>query len=212
MSLSYSQLTPSTSTNDVTVKADPLVMSLIVAVGVGLIIFGMFEKNKYEKEDASRSVKNFSAVITAISKYDVTYIATNYNAKKKYVYNMKAELIEPEGKDSVFNLSSGTGTQVYTIKKVIKKPTEIEVTIVQNGVSSIATISEMNFTRKIEDSDVGTSIDIEFDPNDMKNISMAVDGLTIGQSAIIYGTIFAGILALILDMFLLYRFLNEKKK
>lgn len=212
MSLSYSQITPPNSTNDVTVKADSTVMSLILAVGVGLILFGMFEKNRSEKEDALRSVKNFPAVITAISKYDVTYIPMNYNVKRKYVYNIKAELIEPEGKDSVFNLSSGTGTQSSQIKTVIKKPTEIMVEIVQNGVSSSATISEMNFTRKIEESDVGQSIDIEFDPNNMKNISMAVDGLTIGQSAIIYGTIFAGILALILDIFLLYRFLNEKKK
>jgi len=212
MSLSYSQMTPVTASNDVTVKADSTVMSLILAVGVGLILFGLFEKNRAEKEDALRSVKNFPAVITAISKYDVTYIANNYNAKKKYVYNVKAELIQPEGKDSVFNLSSGTGTQVYQIKKVIKKPSEIEVNIVQNGVSSTATISEMNFTRTIEESDVGKSIDIEFDPNDMKNISMAVDGLTIGQSAIIYGTIFAGILALILDIFLLYRYMNPQKK
>jgi len=205
-------MTPVTASNDVTVKADSTVMSLILAVGVGLILFGLFEKNRAEKEDALRSVKNFPAVITAISKYDVTYIANNYNAKKKYVYNVKAELIQPEGKDSVFNLSSGTGTQVYQIKKVIKKPSEIEVNIVQNGVSSTATISEMNFTRTIEESDVGKSIDIEFDPNDMKNISMAVDGLTIGQSAIIYGTIFAGILALILDIFLLYRYMNPQKK
>jgi len=212
MSLSYSQMTPAFSSNDVTVKADPLVMSLILAVGVGLIVFGMFEKNRSEKEDALRSVKNFPAVITAISKYDVTYIASNYNAKRKYVYNVKAELVEPEGKDSVFNLSSGTGTQVSQIKKVIKKPTEIEVNIVRDGVSSIATISNINFTGKIEESDVGKSIDIEFDPNDMKNISMAVDGLTIGQSAIIYGTISAGIIALIIDIFLLYRFLNPTKK
>ena len=205
-------MTPVTASNDVTVKADSTVMSLILAVGVGLILFGLFEKNRAEKEDALRSVKNFPAVITAISKYDVTYIANNYHAKKKYVSNVKAELIQQEGKDSVFNLSSGTGTQVYQIKKVIKKPSEIEVNIVQNGVSSTATISEINFTRTIEESDVGKSIDIEFDPNDMKNISMAVDGLTIGQSAIIYGTIFAGILALILDIFLLYRFMNPQKK
>jgi hypothetical protein len=212
MSLSYSQMMPPTSSNNVTVKADPLVMSLIFVVGVGLILFGMSEKNRAEKEDALRSVKNFPAVITAISKYDVTYIPMNYNVKRKYVYNIKAELVEPEGKDSVFNLSSGTGTQSSQIKKVIKKPTEIVVEIVQNGVSSTATISEMNFTRKIEESDVGKSIDIEFDPNDMKNISMAVDGLTIGQLAIIYGTIFAGILALILDIFLLYRYMNPQKK
>jgi hypothetical protein len=46
MSLSYSQMTPVTASNDVTVKADSTVMSLILAVSVGLIVFGMFETLK----------------------------------------------------------------------------------------------------------------------------------------------------------------------
>jgi hypothetical protein len=206
MSLSYSSLNDTNT--DVTVKADLLVMSLILAVSAGFIIFGTMEKKKYEDDDALRSVKNFPAVISEISRYDVTYISTNYNAKPKYVYNIEASKIEEVS--TVFNLRSSNGVQSYTISETRKKPTEIKVTVDYNGVTSTKIIKEINFTRNIEEADVGKTINIEFDPNDMtNNISMAVDGLTMGQWGMSYGLIIVGILLLLFDIFLLVRYLRQ---
>jgi cobalamin biosynthesis Mg chelatase CobN len=190
-----------------------------LAVGGGLLGGGLALKSSYEGKDASRTVQNFPATISKITKYNVTYEGNaesiNKRARSDTDYNVAAEDIKKINDYHTFYVKKVVGKSATTkeslkIVDVEKKVSQIEVRIVQNGVTSTAVINQSNFTREILESEVGKDINIEFDPNDMTNISMAVEGMTWSQSAGCWTMISFGILFILVSLYILYTIMAPK--
>ena len=189
-----------------------------LVVGGGLLGGGIALKNNYEYKDALRTVQNFPAMISKITKYNVTYEADQEDvgygkrARSDTDYNVAPENVKKVNEYNTFNVKKTSGKNSTTkeslqIAAVEKKVSEIEVIIVQNGVTSTARMSQNNLTREITEKDVGSKIDIEFNPNDLSNISMSVEGMTWSQSAGSWTMISFGILFLIISLVILYSIL-----
>lgn len=183
-------------------------------VGGGLIGGGIALKNHYEYRDALRTVQNFPATISKVTMYNVTYEADQEDvgygkrARSDTDYNVVPEKVKEVKEYNTFNVkkkSGGTPTKTsLQIASVEKTVSQIEVIIVQNGVTSTARISQNNFTREITEKDVGSKIDIEFNPNDLTNISMSIEGMTWDQSLGCWAMISFGILFLIFSLYILF--------
>lgn len=192
-----------------------------LVVGGALLGGGIAMKYSYEYKDSLRTVKNFPATISKITKYSVRYEADQEDVGfGKRAISDTDDNIAPENVKKVngyttFNVKkqsgkSGTTTELLRIAAVEKTVSEIEVIIVQNGVTSTARMSQNNFTRNITEKEIGSQIDIEFNPTDLTNISMAVEGMTWGQSAGCWTMISFGILFLIISLVILYSILAPK--
>ena len=187
-------------------------------VGGGLLGGGIALKNNYEYRDALRTVQNFPATISKITKYNVTYEADQEDvgygkkARSDTDYNVAPENIKKVNDYNTFNVKKKTGKgnvtkELLQIAAVEKTVSEIEVII---GVTSTARMSQNNLTKEITEKDVGTKIDIEFNPNDLSNISMVVEGMTWGQASLSYGLISFGILFIIISLYILYTIFAAK--
>ena len=187
-------------------------------VGGGLLGGGIALKNNYEYRDALRTVQNFPATISKITKYNVTYEADQEDvgygkrARSDTDYNVAPENVKRVNDYNTFNVKKKTGKgnvtkELLQIAAVEKTVSEIEVII---GVTSTARMSQNNLTREITEKDVGSKIDIEFNPNDLSNISMAIEGMTWSQSAGCWTMISFGILFLIISLYILYTIMAPK--
>ena len=186
-----------------------------LVVGGALLGGGIAIKNSYEYQDSLRTVKNFPATISKITKYSVTYEADQEDvgygkrARSDTDYNVAPENVKKVNEYNTFNVKKTSGKNSTTkellqIAAVEKTVSEIEVIIVQNGVTSTARMSQNNFTRNITEKEIGSQINIEFNPTDLTNISMPVEGMTWGQSAGSWAMISFGILFLIISLVILY--------
>lgn len=186
----------------------------LLIVGGGLLGGGIALKNNYEYRDALRTVQNFPATISKITMYNVTYEADQEDvgygkrARSDTEYNVVPEKVKEVKDYNKFNVKKKSGgaitQELLRIASVEKTVSQIEVIIVQNGVTSTARISQNNFTREITEKDVGSKIDIEFNPNDLTNISMSIEGMTWGQSAGCWTMISFGIFFLIFSLYILF--------
>jgi hypothetical protein len=200
-----------TISNNTSYKKDPLMLSVLLLVGVGLFIGGFYTKYSYEKEDSLRTVKE-NVKVLKITKYDVTYepviSITSMNVKSTKVRNITPEAIKIAGDTYSFSMKNSQLNQVLPIGKVIKEVSEIQVESLKYGT---ATISSTYFTKEITENDVSKYIDVEFDPNNLKNISMAVDGLSWSQWTTIVSMILVGFLLIMFNSYMLYLIYFPKK-
>jgi hypothetical protein len=209
--------------NSINRDTDPIYTFFgFLVAGSALLGGGLYSKSSYEGLDALRTVQNFPATISKITKYDVTYegdegnnaLALLKTVRSNTDYNVLPGDVLSVNQMKTFTVkkagSSATTKQTLRIVSVKKEAAEIEVTIVQNGVTSTAIISKNNFTREITDADVAKEILIEFDPNDLKNISMVVEGMTWGQASLSWGLISFGIIFIIVSLYILYTILAPK--
>ena len=193
-------------------KQELIVYAIFLIIGIGLLTGGILTKNSYEYEDALRSVKNFSAKISKITKYDVTYISNKFGANPTTVHNIESSAIKSVGDVYSFDIKNNSNTkkstlvnsQMLPITQVQKKPSEIQVEIIQNDIPTIGLISKTYFTRDIQETDVSKFIEIEFNPNDLTNIAMSVDGLTWSQSLFCWTLILSGSALVIFCLYMLY--------
>jgi hypothetical protein len=200
-----------TISNNTSYKKDPLMLSVLLLVGVGLLIGGFYTKYSYEKEDSLRTVKE-NVKVSKITKYDVAYepviSITSMNVKPTKVRNITPEAIKIAGDTYSFSMKNSQLNQVLPIGKVIKEVSEIQVESLKYGT---ATISSTYFTKEITENDVSKNIDVEFDPNNLKNISMAVDGLSWSQWTTIVSMILVGFLLIMFNSYMLYLIYFPKK-
>jgi hypothetical protein len=164
----------------------------------GLIItaVGYYNRESHLRNDSLRSVK-VTVPITKITKYNVTYKATRFNTRPQYVMNVAPENIISAGAlYSFYEINSKNTFPIsLPIGEVDKTVSEFQVMI--DNVPVI--IDDKNFTRRIEASDVGKDIDLEYEPGKMTtNISMVTDGMTSSQYWDSWGLLIAGLILILI--------------
>lgn len=122
---------------------------------------------------------------------------------------MSLSSIKSLGENHSFRIKDGKNYRSVSlpITSISKNAAMIEVNL--EGARK-AFIKKTNFTKDIIDSDVGKSIDIEYDSNDILNISMAVEGLTTSESLRCWSMIGIGIFLIIVSIVLLVAKLRKK--
>lgn len=161
---------------------------IILIFGIAFLTAGIVSKQSYESKDLKRT-KIEKTNINKIAEYDVVYRALLYTDN---VSNVPQSAIKRVGEIHFFRRKDGNTVQYlpYPITSVTKVISQIEVTT-EDGKKIL--IDKVNFTKDITDADVGTSIDIEYDINDLANTSMVVEGLTSSQLLICWSLIIIGI-------------------
>lgn len=176
---------------------DDIVYGGFTVVGIVLIIIGEYLRQSYAYSDSLRTAK-VSVPINSITKYDVEYRSTRtsrFNTKIQRVYNVAPANIKPAGDIYSFIDSNTSLPLTLPIAEVFRTVSEIQVTINNEPVE----IDKKNFTRTLEETDVGKDIDLEYEPGNMKtNISMVTEGLTSGESWTVYGLIVAGAILILI--------------
>lgn len=173
---------------------DDIVYGGFTVVGVIMVIIGEYLRQSYNYSDSLRSVK-VNVPINIITKYDVTYRSNRFNTKPQVVYNVAPGNIKPIGDTYSFIDSKTSLPLSLPIAEVYRTVAEIQVTI----NNELVVIDKKNFTRTIEETEVGKGIDIEYEPGNMKtNISMVTEGLTYGESWTVYGLIVAGAILILI--------------
>lgn len=182
--------------------------SILLIIGIVLVVIGFSTKNSFEKQDLQRTVTKFPVKITKVTKYDVTYSSSNPIMGNITLHGMDPSNIKNVGDSYPFEyrLSNNLSKKIKSITtlpiaEIKKTPSEIQVDIIQDGISKSGFISKKYFNRDIEDKDVSSTIEIEFDPNDLTNISMSIDGLTFTQNMTCWGMIGFGILLIIAGLY-----------
>lgn len=171
----------------------------------GLIItaVGYYNRESYLRNDSLRSAK-VTVPITKITKYNVAYKSTRFNTRPQYVMNVAPENIIPTGTLYSFyeNNSKNTFPISLPIGEVDKTVSEFEVMIDNVPV----TIDDKNFTRRIEASEVGKDIDLEYEPGKMTtNISMVIDGMTSSQYWDSWGLLIGGSILIIIVLLKIFK-------
>ena len=77
-----------------------------------------------------------------------------------------------------------------------------DLRLIVASIIESSSISKADFTKNIEDTDVGKKIDIEFDPNNLTNTSMSVDGLKTSEILTCLILIIVGLCLLGLGLYL----------
>jgi hypothetical protein len=160
---------------------------IILLFGIVLLTAGIVSKQSYESADSKRT-KLEKTIIDKIAEYDVVYRSLAHTHNE---HNIPQSVIKRVGEIHFFRIKDGNKVQYvpYPITSVTKVISKIEVTT-EDGKKIL--IDKVNFTKDITDADVGTSIDIEYDINDLTNTSMAVEGLTSSQLFSVGSMIFIG--------------------
>lgn len=169
---------------------------IILLFGVVLVASGTFLKQSYEQKDLLRT-KSEKRSINAITGYRVTYRSLGYSDT---VYNEPIKSIKPVGYIHFFN-TRGKKTPAPIISVSKEAVSQIEV-VLEDGRKAL--ISQSNFTEDITEEKVGTQIDIEYDPNDLTNVSMKVEGLTVKQWWGCWSIISIGTLMIIVYLLILF--------
>jgi hypothetical protein len=161
---------------------------IILLFGIALLTGGIVSKQYHESKDSKRT-KFEKTNIDKIDDYDVVYRSLVHTDSE---HNIPQSAIKRVGDIHFFKIKDGNKGQYvpYPITSVTKVVSKIEVTTA-DGKKIL--IDKFNFTKDITDADVGTSIDIEYDINDLTNTSMAVEGLTSSQLFSSWSMIIIGI-------------------
>ena len=190
-------------------KNEWIAIAVSAVFGIALLIGGIYLKQSYESKDVLRAKKE-TVTINNITSYDVTYRS---GLKSDVVPNVSLSSIKSLGEYHSFRIKDGKNYRSVSlpITSISKNAAMIEVTL--EGARK-AFIKKTNFTKDIIDSDVGKSIDIEYDSNDILNISMAVEGLTTSESLRCWSMIVIGIVLIIVSIVLFIKKLlaSQKKK
>jgi hypothetical protein len=137
---------------------------------------GMYLKDMYETRDKMRTTFD-TAKIDSIVGYDVEYRSL---LTVDRVPSVPVGAIKSEGTFHYFKKKEGgkvVGTVLLPITSVTKeRVSDIKVTL--GSDKTVKQLGSKTFVREIKEADVGREIDIEYDKNDMTNISMAVEGMT----------------------------------
>jgi hypothetical protein len=157
---------------------------IILLFGIAFLTAGIVSKQSRELKDSKRT-KFEKTNIDKIAEYDVVYRSL---AQSDNVYNIPQSAIKRVGDIHFFRIKNQY--LPYPITSVAKDISKIEVTTA-DGKKIL--IDKFNFTKDLTDADVGTSIDIEYDINDLTNTSMAVEGLTNSQLFSYWSMIIIGI-------------------
>lgn len=173
--------------------------------GIALLIGGLYLKQSYKSKDVSRSKKE-NVTINNITSYDVTYRS---GLKSDIVTNVSLSSIKSLKENHSFRIKDGKHYRSVSlpITSITKNAAMIEVTL--EGARK-AFIKKINFTKDILDNDVGKSIEIEYDSNDISNISMAVEGLTTSELWRCWSMIVIGVILIIVSIVLLIAKLTKK--
>jgi len=167
----------------------------ILLFGIVLLACGLYSKQSYESKDILRT-KSEKTKIDRITRYDVVYRSL---VESDYVYNVPSQSVK-RVKDVHFFRKKGSSFP-YPITSVTKTVSQIEVSLA-DGKKVL--IDESNFTTDITEGSVGKEIDIEYDSNDLSNVSMAVDGLTSRQLWSCWSLIVVGILFIVIYILMLF--------
>jgi hypothetical protein len=161
---------------------------IILLFGIALLAGGIVSKQSHELKDSKRT-KFEKTNIDKIAEYDVVYRSLAHTDND---HNIPQSAIKRVGEIHFFRIKDGNTVKYlpYPITSVTKVISKIEVTT-EDGKKIM--IDKVNFTKDITDVDVGTSIDIEYDINDLTNTSMAVEGLTSSQLLSCWSMIIIGI-------------------
>jgi hypothetical protein len=152
------------------------VIILLIVSGLVLIGIGMYLKDMYETRDKMRTTFDV-AKIDEIVGYDVEYRSL---LTVDRVPSVPVGAIKSVGTFHYFKKKEG-GKVVDTVLLPITSVTKERVSDIKVTLGSDKTVKQLGsktFVREIKESDVGSQIDIEYDKNDMTNISMAVEGMT----------------------------------
>ena len=168
----------------------------LMLTGLIITVVGYYNRQSHLGNDVLRSAK-VTVPITKITKYNVAYKSTRFNTRPQYVMNVAPENIIPTGTLYSFYETNSKNTFPISlpIGEVDKTVSEFEVMIDNVPVA----IDDKNFTRRIEASEVGKDIDIEYEPGKMTtNISMVTDGMTSSQYWDSWGLIIGGSILIII--------------
>ena len=189
-----------TTTQSETVTLTHKDPNIILGFSALFIVCGIVLYLSYKNQDSLRT-KSASAIIDEITNYDVTYTTSYLQYRPTLVPNVELKNIKNNGDSISFQNISTSKYDNLPISSVTKVPSKIKVTT-DDTDKITASIFKADFTRNIEDTDVGKKIDIEFDPNNLTNISMAVDGLSTSQIWICSILIIIGLFLLGLGLYL----------
>lgn len=167
----------------------------ILLFGIVLLACGLYLKQSSESKDILRT-KTEKTKIDRITRYDVVYRSL---VASDYVYNVPSQSVKRVN-DVHFFRKKGSSFP-YPITSVTKTVSQIEVSLA-DGKKVL--IDESNFTTDITEGSVGKEIDIEYDSNDLSNVSMAVDGLTSRQLWSCWSLIVVGILFIVIYILIFF--------
>ena len=171
----------------------------VLLFGIVLLACGLYLKRSYESKDLLRT-KTEKTKIDKITRYDVVYRSL---AETDYVYNVPPQSVKRVYDIHFFRKKRGSTMQSlpFPITSVTKTVSQIEVSLA-DGKKVL--MDENNFTTDITEGSVGKEIDIEYDSNDLSNVSMVVDGLNSRQFRSSWSLIIGGIVFIVIYILMFF--------